>query len=399
MFSFKNFFTKSEPQKNTPTLNAFAFGGFSALYEINFDAYFRLYENNPYIASAIDRIRSDVGAFGFEIYNWEKISEKEMKIFENLVALTLDYTPRQFIKRLIRDYEITGNAFVYLIRENNKVIGLQILDPRYVKPIINTGGQILGYYQNLSGIKIFTKDEMFHLKSDNDLNFEALGRSKMRSLFVDLETDNEARESNLAFFKNNQTPSSLVVLDPNFTLPDGDDELKFRKQIKDLLESGKYTGGKNHHRSAVIEWIKEVIKLQDKITDAEFLNLRKFSLELVCSVYGVNKDILGFTDTSNRSVGENQSMNYYTLIEEKENLLDEFMTKIIKQIFGENFSYKSIKDTIRLLSARSSVTTNLYNNGIITLNEARKIVGYDERSDGDFTKIQNSSSITPQSSV
>lgn len=142
-----------------------------------------------------------------------------------------------------------------------------------------------------------------------------------------------------------------------------------------------------------------MIKLQDKITDAEFLNLRKFSLELVCSVYGVNKDILGFTDTSNRSVGENQSMNYYTLIEEKENLLDEFMTKIIKQIFGENFSYKSIKDTIRLLSARSSVTTNLYNNGIITLNEARKIVGYDERSDGDFTKIQNSSSITQQSSV
>nr|DAE29566.1 MAG TPA: Helical box domain of E3 ubiquitin-protein ligase HECW1 [virus sp. ctkyY8] len=69
MFSFKNFFTKSEPQKNTPTLNAFAFGGFSALYEINFDAYFRLYENNPYISSAIDRIRSDVGAFGFEIYN------------------------------------------------------------------------------------------------------------------------------------------------------------------------------------------------------------------------------------------------------------------------------------------------------------------------------------------
>nr|DAE29488.1 MAG TPA: portal protein [virus sp. ctkyY8] len=63
------------------------------------------------------------------------------------------------------------------------------------------------------------------------------------------------------------------------------------------------------------------------------MNLRKFSLELVCSVYGVNKDILGFTDTSNRSVGENQSMNYYTLIEEKENLLDEFMTKILKQIF------------------------------------------------------------------
>ena len=117
-------------------------------------------------------------------------------------------------------------------------MGLQVLDPRYIKPIMSEYGQILGYVQNLNGINIFTKDEIFHLKTDNDLQFEALGRSKMQSLFIDLETDSEARESNLAFFKNNQTPSSLIVLDPDFILPDdAESEIRFKNQIKDLFES------------------------------------------------------------------------------------------------------------------------------------------------------------------
>jgi hypothetical protein len=40
----------------------------------------------------------------------------------------------------------------------------------------------------------------------------------MTSLFIDLETEKEARESNLAFFINNQTPSSLIIVDENFNI-------------------------------------------------------------------------------------------------------------------------------------------------------------------------------------
>lgn len=57
------------------------------------------------------------------------------------------------------------------------------------------------------------------MRDDTDLKFEAVGRSKMESLFIDLETDKEARDSNLAFFKNNQTPASYVILDNEFELP------------------------------------------------------------------------------------------------------------------------------------------------------------------------------------
>jgi hypothetical protein len=64
---------------------------------------------------------------------------------------------------------------------------------------------------------------MLHFYEDIDLNDEKKGESKMQSLFLDLETDIEARESNLAFFKNNQTPSSLVIIDKDYELDNKDE--------------------------------------------------------------------------------------------------------------------------------------------------------------------------------
>ncbi|MDR1987353.1 MAG: phage portal protein [Candidatus Peribacteria bacterium] len=38
--------------------------------------------------------------------------------------------------------------------------------------------------------------------------------------------------------------------------------------------------------------MKEIIKVQDKITDMEFIELRKFTRQMVYTVYQVNPDVL-----------------------------------------------------------------------------------------------------------
>jgi hypothetical protein len=76
------------------------------------------------------------------------------------------------------------------------------------------------------------------LREDSDLKNETLGKSKMQSLFIDLETDKEAKESNLAFFKNNQTPASVMLVDPDFEVAD---TTKWLNELKTIFESGKYT--------------------------------------------------------------------------------------------------------------------------------------------------------------
>lgn len=102
----------------------------------------------------------------------------------------------------------------------------------------------------------------------------------MTALFIELETDTEAKESNLAFFKNNQTPASIIIIDPGYEL-DENAELDYKLKLKEIFESGKFEGGKNKHRSAFLEGIKDIIKIQDKITDMEFVELRKFTRDTV----------------------------------------------------------------------------------------------------------------------
>lgn len=366
-------------EKSKPLVKGFSLSSFSVSYDISLKVFYDFYERNPYISSVVDKIRRDVGAHGYEIRRFKKASEATMEEFAKLINVSVGYTPRQFIKRIMRDFEVTGNAYVYLSKKGTKVEAIQILDPRHMKPIMNKGGQVLGYVQNLEGFRYFTKDEIFHLKDDTDLKFEALGRSKMESLFIDLETDKEARDSNLAFFHNNQTPASYVLLDPDFAFPENaEDEAKLRREMKEIFESGKYTGGKNRHRASIMQGVKDVLKVQDKISDMEFFQMRKFTLELVCSVYWVNKDVLGFTDTSNRSVWDVQSETYYFMIEEKEDMIDEFMTDVLQAVFGTEFSYVTLKDNLRTLAVKGTLAGDLYEKGLITLNEGREILQYEK---------------------
>ena len=62
----------------------------------------------------------------------------------------------------------------------------------------------------------------------------------------------------------------------------------------------------------------------------EFLELRKFTLDLVCGVYEVPKDVLGYTETSNRSVGDTQSTNFDDVIQSKKVTIAEFLTRIFR---------------------------------------------------------------------
>lgn len=341
-------------------------------YDTSLDIFFKYYKYNPYVRAAINRRKKDVYRFWYEIKKGTTLLDES--ILEDLLQDSIWYTPKKFFERVVRDYEITWNAYIYISRETWKNVFIQVLDPRYVKPVVNRGWQVLWYVQNLEWIRVFLKDEILHLRDDNDIENESIGSSKMESLFIDLETDKEAKESNLAFFKNNQTPASLVLMDPEYEL---EDEAKMKKVLKDIFESGKFAWGTNRHRSAMLEWVKEIVKVQDKISDAEFLEQRKFSLALVCSIYTVNQDLLWFTENSNRSTWDVQLEIYYDSIEEEETMLDEFFTKMLQTVYwDESIILTAIKDSLRTLKSKSDIATNLYEKWVLSREESREIVWY-----------------------
>jgi phage portal protein BeeE len=279
--------------------------------------------------------------------------------------------------------------------DGNTIVAIQALDPRYTKPIVNENGTVLGYLQNLNGIRTFTKDEVYHIRDGNDPDNEAIGYSKMNSLFLDLETDKEARESNLAFFKNNQTPASIVLLDPEYsnTDEDGNEDVAFRNKLKEIFTSGANTGGKNAHRSMFLEGVKEIVKIQDKINDMEFIEQRKFTRELVNSAYGMNADVQGVTENSNKSTGVTQSTEYHKAIEQKNIFWGKVLTKVLARI-NPSYNFVILQDDLTLLAIKSTIAGDLYEKGLLTRNEARDIIQYEEVDEGDTFRVEGSTNNT-----
>jgi HK97 family phage portal protein len=220
---------------------------------------------------------------------------------------------------------------------------------------------------------VFLPDEVYHLKTDTDIDNEIVGRSKMKTLLIELMTDEEASQSNLAFFTNNQTPSSIIILDDDVDFKDETQKAKVLAELKSMFNTGKHTGGKNHHRSAFAKGIKEIVKIQDKISDMEFLDLRKFTLDLVCGVYEVPKDILGYTETSNRSVGDAQGNNFDDTIQGKKHTISNFLTRIIREVLGIEYAFDFKIDEQALKVRNIKTAGEAWQSGVAKLNEAREI--------------------------
>lgn len=383
---FENFFNRTK--KEAPKVVWATYWGVTINYDINLKILYDFYKLNPYIASCVNRIKTDIWAYGIvlkkENTKWWVEQELDPKIFWK-------YTPKKFLERLVRDVEVTWNGYIYIAKsESGKAEQLQLLDPRYITPIQNDQWVMLWYIQNLNWIRAFLTDEVFHFMDDTDLNNEAIGKSKMTSLFIDLESDKEASESNLAFFKNNQTPSSIVVIDPKFN---ASDDIDLKKKIKDLFEGWQFQGWKNHYRSTAIQWVQEVIKVQDKINDRQFIELRKLSMKLVCAVYSVPQDLIWFTETSNRSVWDIQSEIYYNTILAKEEAYEQFFTEIIQVFYWSEYEIEILQDNLRQLERKAKIAWTLYKEyELIDLNEAREIIQYDTRKEWDIlyqNKIQD----------
>ncbi len=389
-----NFFNSFKNKKEVPKVQGFSVGNrINIDYNISPHQLFSFYKNSPYLTAVINRITEDVWWKGIEFQKkkWEeKYDVVDDSIFTKLLSYQNPNQPikiKDFLEKLVKDIEISGNTYVYFHKKENKTIGIKRLDPKHMIPVVRDTWEVLWYIQNLNGTRAYLPDEVFHFKNTDDVNDETIWEAKMISLFLDLETDKEARESNLAFFKNNQTPSSIVVLDPEFEFST-EDQVKVKAELKEIFQGWNFLWWKNHYRTSIIQWVKEIIKVQDKIDDMNFIWLRRLTMQLVCAVYWVPQDLIGFTETSNRSVWDVQYDIYIESNISKENKFSQFLTSIVQHALWEEYQISILQDNLRNLSKKADVAGKLYKEDwVITLNEAREIIQYDPVKSEDGNKF------------
>lgn len=253
---------------------------------------------------------------------------------------------------VIRDLAICGNSFMEIVKNKAGLpYGVKRLDPRTMFVIADIHGTVMAYVQRVSGAKdvYFSPEEVWHVVFDEDPDNELLGMSPLETALWEARSDIAAAQSNYYFFENDAVPSNLYIMDERMPI---DQVEKAMEKIKE-----EFGGANNRNKSAVMSGVKEIKTLSMSQKDMEFVLGRKFNTDKVCSVFGVPKYILGYTESVNYSNGEAMLKKFYqSTLQPLENMLansvnmqlypkikyDDGILKFLPQTFGDEIELRRI---------------------------------------------------------
>lgn len=280
--------------------------------------------------------------------------------------------------------ELVGESFWYKYKVSGRTKELWQLRPDWVSilPPRKRGEFIGGYEYKIPGSRnkqIFKTDEIIHLKETNPENpFRGLGTLQAADFAYD--TDYYAKKWNRNFFFNNALPSVVLTTDKNLT----DKQIK---RIRAEFES-KYKGVDKAHKFAILGGglkMDEAFKLSMK--DMEFLETRRFSRDEIFTIFQVPKSIVAVTDDVNRA----NAVEHKSIF--MENVIKSKMIKLVATLneflvhpeYGDQY-YLGIKDPSpdnRELDLKIATEAS----DILSINERRQLIGYDEIVGGDAIRV------------
>jgi len=350
------------------TISGWSVGGYGTEPKSTFRSFFNYYKKSSNVYRVINEISQTVWKWWFNL-----VDDNEEVVEDANVLQVLNYYQKfdKFKTRIIRDINVTGNAFILKLRNvSGQLIGLQILDPRTIRIVADAYWGVVKYFQAVQAdYQEFSPNEIVHFYDELDPDNEIFGMSPMEGIIVDVMADTESWLSNYYFFKNSSIPSQLFILEPGMQ----------EDQMKSIISQLKnnFSWWQNKHKSGAIAWVKDIKQLQPSLKDMEFETLRKFNIEKVCAAYGVPKIILWYTDSVNYS---NAEVLYQRFIENtirpREKKIEELLNGIIAEI-NPNITLKFIDDHIDDLKDRLEVIEKQISLWLMTANEARKELWYD----------------------
>lgn len=291
----------------------------------------------------------------------EQKNHRLQKILDNTVM-----TRYNFMKKIISDVLLRGNAYCYLKRnEQGDVIDLVYIEPNDVSVYWNKQKQEL-YYQIpfLSKVKKIEAFDIIHLQ--NNSNDGIHGQSVLSFAARQLQIAHGAENSAKQIFQSGGQPARgvLSTLSP------------ISKAQKQQL-AANWTQSTNG--VLVIGGDMKFTPLSSNAEEMQLLDSRKFNAIEICSFFGVPPELLGL---GNKSSNVEDLMNLFltTTIQNYISMIEhEFSRKMFSpQSQGR---YKIDVDENNLLRLSKSQQANYYSTllqkGVLSINEVRNELGYE----------------------
>lgn len=272
-------------------------------------------------------------------------------------------------KQMIKDMYINGNGYAYIQRDGSGLpVSLQYLESKDVSPqYFKETGEL---YYLVSGHKklnkVLPKDIIHIFKTSLDgIQGKGLMYYAFRTLDIAHATDNAASE----FFSNGCNINGIISVKTTLT----DKQKEDIRQNWQQTHSGKGSGG-----IAVLPGNMDYTQTGSNASDAQMLESRLYNVEEIARFFNVSPTLLGDLSKSSYNTLEQSQMEF--LIHCLQPIICMFETELNRKLFTGDRKFKVDLDETYLIRAdkntMSNYLGNLVKSGIISINEARRILGF-----------------------
>lgn len=306
-----------------------------------------------------------------------------------LMSPNSDMTKVEFLEAVISNLALRGNAYSLKEESAGRVVSLYPIKSSLVQTKINDDGQIRYLITDRGKQEEYPQEKIWHIKGfgvDGIQGLSPIGYAR-ESMGISLA----AEEFQARFFSQGAKPSFLAKI-PQWLKEDQ------RKIARENLQT-LWAGLENAHKIQLLEGGMDVTPLTMPLEDAQFLQLRGFSVEEICRIYRVPPHMVAKLDRSTNNNIEQQSLEFvmYTLAPYLTRIEASFSKWLLKA--GERRDIFMRFNVEGLLRADATARANLYASGIqngwLTRNEVRALENRNASADEGMNSFTVQSNMAP----
>lgn len=346
-----------------------------------------VYINVSTLADIVSSIEFDL--FQFRMVNGQVELEpiEEHEILDLLDKFNETTTKNDAIYNTEAHMDLAGEAFWYLDGGDNgkKPENIFLIQPDNVElklgDFTDASARLVDEYVykvNIDGKTIekqYSPDEIIHIKVPNPGN-PYRGYSAIEALASTIDTDNFAQEALRNLFKNGMIGDFFLTTDNRLNAD----------QLKNLAAQFRaaYTGVKNFWKVPILFGGIKPEKLMSTGREMQLIELEEWFRNKIMAAFNNTRASLGLDDEVNRSTSESSLLHW------KRNVIAPKMARIVNSLneylvprYGENLllGFKDPVPEDRESEMKEAI--ELFKAKLITKNEARQIIDYDEVEGGD----------------
>ena len=343
---------------------------------VDFEALLSIYTQNPWVYAAVYLISSTASSVPFCLYTRKSRHplDPEHYLWDIVRQANPWMTFTELLEYTFLSLELIGNAFWEIVRNQNGYIReIYFLDPARMKIIPDSVRYIKGYQYDVGGDQkiLFEPDEIIHFKYPNPSN-EYWGLGCLQPIWQQLMLDYQANEYNSRFFQNDATPGGVITTPRILT------DTVYNRLVGKWED--RHRGSKKAFSVAILEDGMDFKPIAITPQEASFSEMRKSVRDALFVGMGVPPVLAGVPDVANYSTARvAQAIFYDSTIAPKlkkvGTVIDQRLIKPSDPTVQGMFDTSTAPINVIKLSANSRIVARLVQAKLMTLNEARSLLG------------------------